>query len=125
MTHLERVRIGKSPEVEAREEILARLPVLLLLHVVTVQVLSKLVKDVGSKVKGKHHVDPLGLEVVGRQLRVCLVTGSGPNVGDGERDWVRRLTRDAVSTSCEDRKKDQGMSCTLKLIAFKVFIIPG
>ena len=59
----------------------------------TIQVLSKLVEDVGGEVQGKYHVDSLGLEVVGRQLGVSLVTGSGPDVGDGEGDRVGGLTQ--------------------------------
>ena len=81
----------KTPEVEAGEEIFARLPVLLLLHVVAVQILGKVVEDVGHEVQGEHHLDPLGLEVVGGLVRVSLVSGSGPDVGNGERDRVGGL----------------------------------
>ena len=81
---LERVGVCETSEVETGEEVFARLPVLLFLHIISVEILSKVVEDVGGEVQGEHHADSLGLEVVGGLVRVSLVAGSWADVGDGE-----------------------------------------
>ena len=87
--------------------VLAGLPVLLLLHVLTVQVLSEVVEHRGHEVSLEHHLHALGLEVAastgvragrgrGRVLLSCqggvrLVARPRPDVRHGERHGVGGL----------------------------------
>ena len=53
--------------------------------------LRKAVEEVGDEVQAEHHLDSLGLEVVGSLYWVSLVSRTGADVGDSEGDRERRL----------------------------------
>ena len=65
--NLECCRVLQAAKVEAGEEILAGLPVLLLHHVVAVQILGKLVEHVGGEIPLEHHLHPAGPHIAEQQ----------------------------------------------------------